>query len=123
MIHDDLTIPIFVSGQLRDLPRVIWDGMEGPKPEQPEHFICNGCTMSPDYIRGKRAWPACVIHDYQYNHTALDRSTADAIFRRNLAFCLKADGMPGFLAAILAAAYWLVVVRLGASFYNGGGKP
>lgn len=117
------TFRVLVSGHYRELPIAIWKGLLGPKPEHPESFICNGCTMSPDFIRGKRTWPACVIHDYHYNVGAIDRADADTIFRENLKFCLKADGMLGWLADILAWFYYRAVRRAGRSRYNGLGDP
>ena len=124
MTDTDYSTPILVSGELRYLPCAIWDGLEGPKPDVPAYFICNGCTLSPDYIRGKRTWPACVIHDYHYNSDlGLDRKEADAIFRRNLKFILKAEGTIGFIAATLAAFYYAVVRKAGRSRYNGTGDP
>lgn len=117
------TIHIFCSGEFRALPSVIWTGLTGPKPSEPSEFICNGCTMSPDYILWKRAWPACVIHDYQYNHTSLPRKECDRIFRENLKFSLKADGLPFFLAAPAAFLYYRAVRRLGRGCYNGTGDP
>lgn len=116
-------IKVFVSGEYRELPKVIWEGLRGPKPEDPAAFICNGCTLSPDTIRGKRAWPACVLHDYHYNHGFVSRKQADDFFRHNLKFCLQADGMLGFLASGFAFIYWRAVRRAGRSRYNAGGSP
>lgn len=118
-----MTVVIFCSGELRTLPVAIWNALWGPKPPVPHEFICNGCTMSPDFLFGKRAWPACVIHDYHYNETSLSRLVADQLFRENLKISLKADGMPGFLAATLAWGYYRAVRRAGKSRYHGAGDP
>lgn len=116
-------VEVYCSGTIQNLPKVIWQKLEGPKPEDPASFINNGCTMSPDGIRGKRAWPACVLHDYHYNEGSLDRKEADSLFRRNLEFCLKADGMFWPLAKTFAFIYWRAVRRAGKAFYNAPGNP
>ena len=114
------TLQVLVNGKLRLYSREAWDSLEGPKPENPTTYTrSNGCTMSPDYIRGKRTWPACVIHDYQYIDTGVDRRESDAIFRRNLKRYLRFDGMNRVSASIYAFTYWRAVRRLGGSFYHG----
>lgn len=114
---------VYCSGQLHHVPTALWDKLEGPKPADPASFINNGCTLSPDRIAGKPTWPACVVHDYHYNHTDLSREEADARFRRNLFACLKAYGTFTPVAWALAFFYWRAVRRAGRSFYNGSGDP
>lgn len=116
-------VDIFCSGAIRSLPRAIWDRLEGPKPDDPASYLNNGCTMSPDMLRGKRTWPACVLHDFHYNVGFMNRKQADDIFRRNLETCLKADGMLHWLAKLFAYFYYRVVRRAGAAFYNSMGDP
>lgn len=123
MTDSKYVITILCSGEFRELPRAEWDALEGPKPSDPQLFVCNGCTMSPDEIRGKRAWPACVIHDYQYNKTSLSRKACDDIFRSNLRASLEMDGMNSLLARGFAWAYYRVVRWRGRAFYNGTGSP
>lgn len=122
MTQDSGVVKIYCSGELREIPWALWANLWEPKPPRPDQFVCNGCSYSPDFLFGKAAWPACVIHDYQYNQTAVDRSEADAIFKRNFKYCLEAEGMPGWLAGAFAAIYYRVVRREGARFYNGKGK-
>ena len=113
---------VLVSGKYRFLPTALWDGLEGPKPENPAAFVCNGCTMSPDQLRGKEIWPACVIHDFQYGvESYVDRKDADAAFRRNISFLMKAQGVFAPLAWLISFTYWRAVRRAGRRFYSGSG--
>lgn len=115
---------VYVSGEIREIPDALWDGLHGPKPFFTELFVCNGCTLSPDHVFGKIVWPACVAHDYQYSaHSTIDRAEADATFRRNLEWCLWAQGVLRPLAWIVAAFYWWGVRRTGRICYRGSGDP
>jgi hypothetical protein len=115
--------PVFVSGKIRQVPVTVWKALKGPKPEHPESFINNGCTLSPDNILGKPTWPACVIHDFQYNHTPVSRAFADAVFRDNLKTCLVAYGTFPPIAWVVALFYWRGVRRAGRHAYNGTRDP
>lgn len=123
MIEERFYQPVYCSGKIRHVPLALWESLKGPKPEHPERFINNGCTLSPDNVGGKPTWPACVIHDYQYNHAPVSREFADAVFRDNLATCLKAYGTFPAIAWVLALFYWRAVRRAGRRFYNGTGDP
>lgn len=115
-------ISILVSGEWRPIRRAFWDSLEGPKPPG-RAFKSNGCTFSPDYLRGKPVWPCCVIHDYHYNGGFVSREEADAILRRNICKLLRAEGMNRVSAFALSWAYWTGVRKGGRKFYNGALNP
>lgn len=115
---------VYVSGEVRSIPDALWDGLHGPKPFYTERFVCNGCTLSPDNLFGKDTWPACVVHDYQYSrHSTIDRAEADATFRRNMEWCLWAQGVLRPIAWVVAVFYWRAVRRGGGPHYQGLGDP
>lgn len=73
--------------QNSDLPRSLWQAMEGPAP--PDDYVGNGCTCAPNRIGGADLRPACHFHDFAYESGGdeADRLLADATFYRNLLRC------------------------------------
>lgn len=114
-------VKVYCSGRVRHVPVAVWDALQGPKPANPEYFLNNGCTLAPDSVGGKPTWPACVLHDYHYNYTQLDRKEADSLFRKNLQVCLEAYGTFVPVAWLIALFYWRAVRRAGRRFYHSTG--
>jgi hypothetical protein len=115
---------VYVSGEIRTVPTVIWEAMQGPKPDNPSAFINNGCTLSPDYFFGKPMWASCVVHDYQTTGEAsIPRREADTNFRANTEIELKAYGLFALLAKGVAWKRYVTVRRAGGWFYSGKGDP
>ncbi len=118
-----------VSKEIRDFPTEYWNQLEGPKPN-PE-FKCNGCSMSPDYIRHYQIWPACVVHDYHYSSanpltgTWSGRREGDRFLRSNIEICLRLQGANRFTQRRISWLYWGRVRIWGAKAFpfSGTEKP
>jgi hypothetical protein len=111
-----------INDEIRGVERVLWLSLDGPVPD--EMFCCNGCTLSPDVLRGWRLWIACVVHDYHY-HTLKplgegwrSRMEADAILRRNLRRVVLYDGGSLAQAERVAWLYWGRVRIFGRPAWN-----
>jgi hypothetical protein len=114
-------LTFMVAGERRSVSRRLWDLMQGPKP--PVDFGCDGCSWSPDWWRGYKLWPACVLHDYHYRTGVLGgsaegRASADAYFRMNVKALLLKQGMGAWRAAAVSRLYWGRVRVWGAGSYR-----
>ena len=112
-----------IDGDLRGVAREWWNQLEGPRP--PDGYACDGCSWSPDWLRGWKLWPACAIHDYHYRTEALGvdagaRARADAVLRANLRTLLRLQSAPAWRREAVAWAYWSRVRIYGARSFNQG---
>ena len=90
----------------------------GPKP--PPGFTGNGCTASPDYLRGVPLWVACRLHDWHYSGEAgVSRFLADHYFQRNLFRVCRAYGLGRFRSWVVSIHYSVAVRFLGWRNYRG----
>lgn len=116
---------LLVSGRRRLVRREWYDPLEGAKP--PEYFESNGCSYSPDWLRGYLLWPACHLHDWAYDCGGdwAARRQADAELYRNLLALLLEQGASRWLAYRVAWVYWGRVRLWGARPFTwaDGAKP
>jgi len=119
-----LGLGFLVSGELRLVETALWRELEAGSSGKPaEGYSCDGCSLSPDWWRGRYLWPACVIHDWDYREgrpdgaTWADRRDADARLRRNLSLVLRHQGASRVTAGSVAWLYWGRVRIWGAANY------
>jgi hypothetical protein len=116
-------VPLKVSGEERWLFKTWWDILEGSQ-LVPPNFESNGCSLSPDSIRGwigrYSLWAACHIHDWRYRvgKTWRERLRADAELRRNVVLLLRAQGCTRRAAQTIGWIYWVAVRRFGAPHFG-----
>lgn len=119
-------VRIKVSGEIRTIHRNLWEKLEGPKPVDLLAFPSNGCTCSPDYLRGFAFWAACYLHDYHTTAASpvvMARREADTLLRRNIETLLLGQGCGYREARIYAYLYFRGVRAGGRHFYSGKGDP
>lgn len=109
-----------VSGERRIVENELWESLDGPKP--PMDFACNGCTASPDYVRGVRMWIPCVIHDWHYSPKSriLNKFKVEYKFWKNIYKTARYDEKGRLASAGLATSYAAVTSKIGWPFFKRG---
>lgn len=120
-----------VSGGWREVSAALFRQLAGWN-LVPDGYECDGCSGgSPDYWRGYKLWPACVVHDRMYDRDALrganwaGRWQADRELRQNLRRLLETQGAPWHLRAAVPWIYFRAVRLAGAGsyFFAGSEEP